>query len=334
MSRATFSTIAASLATISLLLASSAVIAGPKWIQIGGDGATTDVTQGKRGKTTTTDPTTTTGGTTTTDTTTSGTTTDTTSGTTTESAIVADYLPTLSPTYTPAQLRWLVRDYRVNAPATDYANLPHSVKHGANWNRIRFEVRPDDPAMESNAVKRRAEMSGSIYGDPTRLPNGKELWGAFSIIQTPWSDPEGMKSTYGGVYGQIHMGSKVGGSPALAFRRHQGGNLRITTRGEFDDAGTTRYDATLSWGVVHDFVYQLTLDPVAGKLRVWIDGRKVVDVANVSIGHSLADSYWNFGLYFPGGVTAPVSAEYGNHVYPSQYSLLNRVTAPPQWPAD
>lgn len=321
-------------AAVGALAISSASFAGPRWIKVNGDGTTTDITQNTTSKkttttsptpTTTTDPTTMTGTTTTTDPVTTATGTD---------AVTADYLPTIDPIYTPGEMNWVGRTYRVNAAATDYPNLPHSLKRGVNWSRLRFEVRPTDPSMESKLEKRRSELSGSVYGDPTRLPNGVTLWGAFSVNQLPWGDPVGMKSTYGGVYGQIHMGSKVGGSPALAFRRHQNGNFRITTRGEFNDAGTTRYDAALSWGVVHDVVYAVVLHPTAGKLRVWVDGRKLVDVSNVSIGHTMADSYWNFGLYFPGGVTGSVAAEYAHHVYPAKADLSGRVTSAPAWPAD
>ncbi|MDZ4307950.1 heparin lyase I family protein [Allopontixanthobacter sp.] len=246
----------------------------------------------------------------------------------------SDYIVTTSPTYTPAQIGWNGRQWRVNSVATKYADQQHSIQRSAEWKRLRFEVRKSDPASETKVDKRRSELSGSVYGDPTRLAQGVSLWGGFSTLQHAWADPQGMLSTYGIVFGQIHMGSKVGGSPALAFRRKDDGRFRITTRGEFDNAGSVRYEAPLSFDEVHDVVYNIVLHPTAGRLRVWVDNVMVVDVPKASIGHSAGDSYWNVGVYAPGGVTSPVSLELANHVYPGTASLLDRTTQRPSWPRD
>ena len=252
----------------------------------------------------------------------------------TESVPHLTYYPTIDPTYTAAQINWAGRPWRVNSAATDHPDLPHSLQRSANWERLRFEVRESDPSMGSKPEKRRSELSGSIYGDDTRLPNGEVLWGAFSTLHHPWDDPEGMLSTYGAVFGQIHIGSEVGGSPALAFRRKKNGLFRITTRGELDDGGSVRYEQPLSWGVPHDIVYRVVLHPYNGSLRIWLDGVQIVNISEVSIGHSKADSYWNVGVYSPGGVTSPVIMELANHVYPGRTSLLTRTSQPPAWPND
>ncbi len=258
-------------------------------------------------------------------------------GTSTSSSetLGGNYYPTLSPTYTPAELSFAGRRWRTNMGASWVPDMPHSVRLSSEGNRVRFEVRntANDRSINDPSDKRRAELSGSLYGDSTRLPNGQSLWGAFSTIHAPWADPAGMSKLTGGVYGQIHMGT-FGGSPAVAFRRRQDGTFRITTRGEFNTAGTTRYQAPLSFGEVHDIVYNVVLHPTAGSLKVWVDGRQVVNVANVSIGSSKGGSYWAFGAYFAGGVTSPVVAEYANQVYPSTTSLSGRVTGRPAWPVN
>jgi hypothetical protein len=143
-----------------------------------------------------------------------------------------------------------------------------------------------------------------------------------------------MMSSWGGVYGQIHMGSKVGGSPALAFRRKHDGRFQITTRGQFDDEGTLQYEGPLAFGKTHDIVYRLVLHPTDGSLQVWINGKKLVDVAKASIGHAAGDSYWNIGLYFPKNVIPKAVAEYANHAYPSTKSLESRILNPPGWPSN
>lgn len=251
-------------------------------------------------------------------------------------APVQEYISTLVNGKTPSPYFWGGRDWRVNAGSFWTNNMDHSVMVSPAGKKVRLEIRntSNDRSINDRSTKRRAELSGSIYGDPTRLRNGVSLWGAFSTKHLGWADPAGMDELAGGVYGQIHMGNTFGGSPAVAFRRRSDGTFRITTRGEFDTEGTTRYQAPLSFDQVHDVVYNLVLDPVKGSLKVWIDGSQVVNVSDVSIGSRHADSYWAMGVYFSRGITSPVVAEYANHVYPSVTSIAGRVQAPPPWPAD
>ncbi len=245
------------------------------------------------------------------------------------------YRSTLYNGYTPRLIEWAGRPWRVNAGSTKIAGLDHSVRISPEGGKIRFEIRDsnnDNSRYDSDGV-RRAELSGSLYGDPARLPNGKSLWGGFSFRHQAWNDPDGMRKLQGGVYGQIHIGSTFGGSPAVAFRRSSTGAFRISTRGELDPEGSIRFEAPLSFNASHDLVYNVVLHPRAGRLKVWLDGELVTDVANVSIGHSEAESYWNFGAYFARGISGKVVSEYANHVYPADKSLVERISARPCWPA-
>ncbi len=253
--------------------------------------------------------------------------------TSTTTTATQGYNSTLVNGYTPASLKFAGRPWRINAGTTWTSNLDYSVRMNSTASKVRVELHntETDKGAGDSTGNRRAEFSGSLYGDPTRLPNGVSLWGAMSFNHLPWSDPVGMANKLGGVYGQIHIGSKFGGSPAVAFRRSKTGKIRITTRGELSTASTIRYEAPLSFGQVHDLVYNVVLDPVNGSLKVWLDGVKVVDVANVSIGSHYAESYFNFGAYFSGGIACPIAAEYGNMAYPAQTSLLGRVTSRPAW---
>lgn len=300
------------LAAAALVVTPLVSSANPRKISVSSDGTSTDITSGSTTVSTSTLSTT----------------------TTTTSTVDSGYYPTLAPTYTPNEVTFGNRKWRVNSGATYITDMGHSIRRSASGNRIRIELRntTNDKTASDTSKVRRAELSGSLYGDATRLPNGQSLWGAFSTRHAPWADPIGMKALTGGVYGQIHMGSTFGGSPAVAFRRKSDGRFRITTRGEFDTAGTIRYEAPVSFGEVHDIVYNVVLHPVSGALRVWIDGVRVVNIANVSIGHRNAESYWNFGAYFSGGVTSPVIAEYANHVYPSTTSQSARIFSRPVWP--
>ncbi|MDZ4306605.1 hypothetical protein [Allopontixanthobacter sp.] len=219
--------------------------------------------------------------------------------------------PAPAPVYAPIvkiderHARWADRKWRVNTK-----RQPHSLQVTAD--RARFEIRPEDFLDGS---KPRSELSGSIYGDDTRLPNGVLLRGGFTLNAHAWGSD--MSKTWGGVYGQIHIGSKVGGSPALSFRRDQDGDFKVATRGEKDLGGTTQWKGPLPFDEEHDIVYCVKLHPTEAELRVWIDREPVLDLTGVSIGHSIADAYWALGLYFSGGITGPIVAEYSEHTYPS-----------------
>jgi hypothetical protein len=212
--------------------------------------------------------------------------------------------------------------------------MDHSLRLGSHGRKVRFEIRntDDDQAISDSPGARRAELSGSLPGDPRRLANGTPLWGAMSFKHHAWADPAGMSTLMGGAYGQIHIGSKFGGSPAVAFRRTKHGLFRVTTRGEFDRSGSIRHEAPLSFDRVHHLVYRVVLDPKRGSLTVWLDGVRIVDVADVSIGSHHAQGYFNLGLYFSGGITSPVVAEYADVVYPSTASQADLVASPPAWP--
>ena len=247
----------------------------------------------------------------------------------------APYKSTLRNGLTPSPIEWAGRMWRVNAGSTIHHGMDHSLRMSPKGGRIRFELRdfPENNSATDSSKVRRAELSGSVYGDRTRLPNGEALWGAFSFVHHGWSDSPGMRELQGGVYGQIHIGSTFGGSPALAFRRRADGRFLITTRGEYDTEGTTRYEGDLSFDELHDVVYEVSLHPTRGSLRVWIDGQQIVDARGLSLGHSNAESYWNLGTYFSGGISGTVVAEYANHVYPAPLELRDRINTRPCWPA-
>ncbi len=242
-----------------------------------------------------------------------------------------EYQSTLVNGYTPSPNSWGGREWRTNMGSTWNEGMDHCFR--VTQNRARFELRNSTVDHSSNDpdTTRRSEISGSLYGDPTRLPNNVTLWGALQFNHHSWSDPAGMAKLWGGVHGQIHMGKSLGGSPALAFRRNKRGELKITTRGEFNTSGTTRYEKPLSFDQVHDLVYRVKLHEVGGALTVWLDGQKIIDVFGVSIGSHHAECYWAVGCYYSGGITCPVVAEYGNHVYPGTKDLSARIASPPIW---
>lgn len=214
---------------------------------------------------------------------------------------------------------------------TYVAGMSHSIKTTANDSRIRFELQntSNDKAAGDTDPARRIE----IGTDGTLLPNGVELWGAFSSKDTAWPDPAAQLAIggLGHPFFQIHYGSG-GGSPALAFRRGPDGNLKITTRGDSDLPGTTRYDAALSFDAVHDFVYRLTLSPTVGALQVWVDGTSILNLTGISMGAAAADHYWRIGLYYAAGIAGTVVNERANIANLSTTSLASRPASPPAWP--
>ena len=200
-------------------------------------------------------------------------------------------------------------------------------RHTATKSRFELHNTTKDHGDNEGSTKRRSEL----HENTNRMPNGVELWGAYSFIDHSWSDPAGMKANgNGGAHMQMHMPS--GGSPAFAFRRYKDGRFLITTNGDNDPTNNhKRYIAALSFDRVHDIVYRFTIDPMHGRLDVWLDGNHVLSLSDASIGSSTPGCYFCFGLYYGGGVTCPIVAEFGNLVFPSRTSLSSRIGSPPGW---
>ena len=241
---------------------------------------------------------------------------------------LAEYNSTLVNGLTPRYLTWDDRKWRCAMGSIWNPGMDHCLRLTAK--RARFEIRdtPLDRGPADNAAKRRSEMR---FPKSPRLPNGVPLWGATSFLHHRREDPEGMAKRWGGVHGQLHIGSTFGGSPAVAFRRLRRGEFAVTTRGENDEEGTVRYRGPLSFDEVHHMVYRVVLHPSDGGLAVWLDGDLILDLRGVSIGSRHAECYWSFGCYYSGGITCPIIAEYGDHFYPSQTDLRNRIKFRPDW---
>ena len=238
------------------------------------------------------------------------------------------YRSTLVNGFTPGHVEWNGRKWRCAMGSTWNPDMDHSLR--LTPSRARFEIRESElnrgPADEPS--KRRSEMR---FPKSPRLPNDVPLWGAMSFVHHQWDDPGGMAANWGGVHGQLHIGSNLGGSPAVAFRRTRRGAFAITTRGEQDPDGTRRYEHPLAFNELHNLVYRVILSPNDGALQVWLNGDNVLDVRRVSIGSRDADCYWSFGCYYSGGISCPIIAEYGDHIYPGPTDLSHRIGFKPDW---
>lgn len=240
----------------------------------------------------------------------------------------AQYQSTLINGLTPGHLEWNGRKWRCAMGSTWNRGMDHSLRLAPN--RARFEIREGaqnrGPADDGN--KRRSEIR---YPKSPRLPNDIPLWGAMSFVHHQWEDPAGMAANWGGVHGQLHIGSDFGGSPAVAFRRTRRGAFAITTRGERDTDGTRRYEGPLPFDALHSLVYRVVLSAKEGALRVWLNGETLLDVRGASIGSRDAQCYWSVGCYYSGGISCPIIAEYGDHIYPGLADLSGRIRVKPDW---
>lgn len=240
----------------------------------------------------------------------------------------SDYKSTLVNGITPGHVAWDGRKWRCAMGSTWNRGMDHSLRLAPG--RARFEIREGqlNRGPADDAGKRRSEIR---FPKAPRLPNAVPLWGAMSFVHHQWDDPAGMAANWGGVHGQLHIGSEFGGSPAVAFRRTRRGAFAITTRGERDSDGSLRYERPLPFDALHSLVYRVVLGPKDGALDVWLNGEAVVNVRGVSIGSSDAECYWSLGCYYSGGVSCPIIAEYGDHFYPGLADLNRRIRFKPDW---
>jgi hypothetical protein len=235
------------------------------------------------------------------------------------------YLPTLgSNGYTPATITWNGQPYKCDMGSTWNLNMPHSCR--VTSDKVRFELHNtlQDRAVNDPSDKRRTEFHYKKFV----LSNGIEYWGAYSFLDHSWADPLGMKAkTSGGAHFQMHMPS--GGSPAFAFRRYKDGSFGITTN---PGGNVKRLTLPLSFNGVHDLVYRCVCHPTTGQLDVWVDGKQILSYRG-PMGVSSNGYYACHGLYYAGGVTCNVVAEFANVVEPRTANLLGRVGVVPVWPA-
>ena len=150
--------------------------------------------------------------------------------------------------------------------------------------------------------------------------NNGSYWHAFSFTEH-WGCPSCMNGQEVTIM-QMHWPS--GASPAFAFRAvglNGGAGFRITTRGD-NESNTTRYTGPLSLDAVHNVVYHFVLNGSNGQLKVWLDGKPILDLKGVPVGSSIEDGYtFRLGTY--GQLTGNrVVAEYGNIApFPSSSDL-------------
>jgi len=252
-----------------------------------------------------------------------------TSGTATTSAttLSADgYSSSLVNGYTPNQPNWMGRIWAADMGSTWNASLDHCWRLTSSRARYELHSTTQDRGSNDPTTKRRTELHANKYP----LPNGVQLWGAYSFIDHSWADPAGMKLLGGGSHMQMHM--PAGGSPAFAFRRYKDGRFSVTTNGDNDPiSNNRRYLAALSFDQPHDIVYRFVIDPMHGALDVWLDGNHIVSLWDASIGTATPGCYSCYGLYYGSGVSCPVVTEQGNIVFPSTTSLASRITARPAW---
>ena len=240
----------------------------------------------------------------------------------------SQYRSTLVNGLTPGHIDWNGRKWRCAMGSTWNPGMDHSLRLAPN--RARFEIRegPLNRGPNDDSGKRRSEIR---FPKSPRLPNDVPLWGAMSFVHHQWDDPAGMAANWGGVHGQLHIGSQFGGSPAVAFRRTRQGAFAITTRGERDPDGSRRYERPLPFDAVHNLVYRVVFSPTNGALQVWLNGDNVLDLRGVSIGSRDAGCYWSLGCYYSGGLSCPIIAEYGDHIYPGLADLSGRIRFKPAW---
>src|SRR5437867_3210575 len=80
------------------------------------------------------------------------------------------YRSTLVNGYTPAILNWAGRSWRCNMGSTWHPDMDYCLRLARSEARCEIRNTPYDHSRVDEATKRRAEISGSLPGDRSRLP--------------------------------------------------------------------------------------------------------------------------------------------------------------------
>lgn len=205
----------------------------------------------------------------------------------------------------------------------------------------RFEVHHDerfagDVTNHPDDDRQRAELAAT-----RRYPIGTTLWAAFDMRVTG-----SVSETWrGGFVNLIQMhqapeAEEPGKPPPFSIQITPQGQLVVLTRSDRDRVTSTAPPATTrhseTWrdaGKVVRFVYRITFGPVGGNLRVWKDGKRIVDLDQLPLGYN--DRSVNsrpllaFGIY-RSNAASPLVTEVCNVQYGTK-PLTERIRRPIPW---
>lgn len=216
------------------------------------------------------------------------------------------------------------------------ADVDHAIRVGPDY--ARFEVRSGENRGPVDGSLERAELAKvGLY------PRSTPLWGAMDVKIT--GDVSKTWTGGGPNISQLYAGTEPGEknkTPPLAFKVTPLGALEVQTRG--DVSATTKVSPptvvrasvpNANSGRIIRIVYRVLMDPVAGELDVWIDGKRLVTDRNVSIGYN--DSTEDSKLQFKYGqyrshTDATIVTEFANVDFGTT-SLMDRVRSIEPWPS-
>jgi hypothetical protein len=213
----------------------------------------------------------------------------------------------------------------------------HSILKAANrTNLYRFELRKGEyPAsIDAGGTKDRCELSGQ-----TQWVHGNKYWVAFDVMFV--KVPAQFTNTYF-IICQLHDSAdagELGPPPCFAVGVDLQNRLYIDINSSTVNPFVSYNDLvsetlwTAPAAIEQDRLYRLVIAAKegytgTGSLEAWLDGVKIVNVANKAIGYNnLLGSYIKFGLYRGAGVNTTVASEVSNFAL-STSSLASRITDP------
>jgi hypothetical protein len=164
---------------------------------------------------------------------------------------------------------------------------------------IRFNMLADNPWYEDSFGVERAELAGS-----KAYPEKTPLWVSYSFYVEPGQGPVTTNWFILGQWGQVGSscsGGTLGPPYSQSLRIGEIWTLVIYPDDVCNGKGksVTPLTVSLRRGVWYNVVHNVRFDPTGGSgfMKLWLDGKQVVNYTG-SMGYSTSTGYyWKFGIY-------------------------------------
>jgi hypothetical protein len=208
--------------------------------------------------------------------------------------------------------------YDSTGPAAQWHSVhssfsPDSIKVSESGSVYRFGARQGEARDSDSSSSDRTELKHPVLYKP-----GTDIWISYNLMVEKQKAGEADLQDEWINLGQMHGG---GGSPIVTWQLKDNDTFELWTRptkantASSDSGKVVRYHTDdFVRGEDYNIVMHIKSAPSGqgSVLDVWMDGKQIVDLANIPLGYSnTTENYWKWGVYRQTDET-PLNVQYAN----------------------